>query len=101
MNRERFVRSFDGTELYVSEAGEGLPLVLCDGLGCDGFIWKYFRPAFEGRYRVVRWHYRGHGLSKLPQDPKALDVESLRKDLLAVLDALALEKAVFVGHSMG
>ncbi len=101
MQRERFVRSFDDTELFVSTSGEGVPLVLCDGLGCDGFIWRHLVPAFEGRYRIVRWHYRGHGLSKPPVRDEELHIEALRKDLLAVLDALEIDRAVVMGHSLG
>ncbi len=101
MSCERFVRSFDGTELFVSDSGEGIPLVLCDGLGCDGFIWRRLMPAFADRYRIVRWHYRGHGLSRAPADPDALDISALRNDLLHVLDALGIREAVLAGHSMG
>ena len=41
--------------------------VLCDGLGCDGFVWKYLQPYLQQSHRVLRWHYRGHGRSGLPR----------------------------------
>src|SRR4051812_10180390 len=100
MTRERFVRSFDDTELYVRETGEGLPIVLCDGIGCDGFIWKYLSQHFGERYRLVRWHYRGHGQSAVPKDPGSLTMEALRQDLEVVVRALELPPFVLVGHSM-
>lgn len=102
MDHERFIRSSDGTEIFVEVSGAGaVPLVLCDGLGCDGFVWRYFAPYFEPRYRLVHWHYRGHGLSKPPADPASLEVAAVGRDLEAVLDALDIEQAVLVGHSMG
>ncbi|MEZ4468186.1 MAG: hypothetical protein R3F43_28075 [bacterium] len=41
--------SFDGTRLLYEIEGEGdIDLLLCDGIGCDGFIWKYLRPCCWG-----------------------------------------------------
>lgn len=100
---ERWVRSFDDTELFVraSGTGAGAPIVLCDGLGCDGFIWKKLKPALEGVHRVVHWHYRGHGQSKRPTDMNALGIGPLHRDLLAVLDELGIDRTILFGHSMG
>jgi pimeloyl-ACP methyl ester carboxylesterase len=101
MERERYIRSFDGTELYTSSTGQGPAIVLCDGLGCDGFIWRYVKPALRAHYRLISWNYRGHGLSRAPADPDAVGIAALRADLGAVLDAYGLDKAVLFGHSMG
>ncbi len=98
---ERFVSARDGTALFVRSSGAGLPVVLCDGIGCDGFVLRHLRPALESRYRVVNWHYRGHGQSQAPADPRALGIPELRSDLAAVLDALGIERAVLLGYSMG
>jgi pimeloyl-ACP methyl ester carboxylesterase len=101
MERERFIRSFDGTELFTSSTGEGPAVVLNDGIGCDGFIWRYVRAALKGRYRIIHWHYRAHGLSSAPRDPDALGMPALRADLGAVLDAYSVDQATLLGHSMG
>ncbi|OGQ79529.1 MAG: hypothetical protein A2289_05570 [Deltaproteobacteria bacterium RIFOXYA12_FULL_58_15] len=98
---ERFVRSFDGTSLLVLSWGRGLPVVLCDGIGCNGFILRYLLPALQPGFQVVSWHYRGHGQSDMPADPNAVGVPELRQDLLAVLDELGIERAVLLGYSMG
>ncbi len=82
--------------------GNGEPsAVLCDGLGCDGFVWKYLQPILKEKRRVLRWHYRGHGQSGVPTDDKRIGVEFLCEDLLALLDRAGLEKPVLFGHSMG
>ncbi len=99
--QERIVSSFDGTALYVRSEGTGPVLLFCDGLGCDGYIWKYLRPVLAHKHRLVFWHYRGHGRSSAPAHPHALNLSALKADLLAVLDALGIERAVMLGHSMG
>jgi pimeloyl-ACP methyl ester carboxylesterase len=98
---ERFVKSFDGVDLFVTEQGEGPAIVLCDGLGCDGFIWRYLKPMLATRHRVVHWHYRGHGHSRVPWDHPNISVDVFVRDLLHVMDELGLEKPVLLGHSMG
>lgn len=103
MHEERFVPSFDGTRLYTRTEGppERAPIVFCDGLGCDGFIWKYLRESLARRYRLLFWHYRGHGKSAPPADEDAVDVRALKGDLAAVLRAHQIARPVLIGHSMG
>jgi pimeloyl-ACP methyl ester carboxylesterase len=101
MEREKFIESYDGTRLYTAVSGSGEPILLCDGLGCDGYIWRYIREGLASRYQVVRWHYRGHGHSAAPPGLDAIGIEPLRKDLLAVMDAHGLERAAVLGHSLG
>lgn len=102
MTQEAFITSPDGTAIFSEVSGSGpITLVLCDGLGCAGFIWKHLQPAFEDRCRMLHWHYRGHGLSGTPPEPDALGINALVADLKAVLDAHDVERAVLSGHSMG
>ena len=58
----------DGTKLYfevkVPKNATGLPWVLCDGLGCDGYVWKYMEAHFGHQHPMIHMHYRGHGKSK-------------------------------------
>ena len=75
-------------------------MALLDGIGCDGYVWRYLRPALEGR-TVVHAHYRGHGRSNAPRDPGRVTIEDLADDLAAVLDDAGIARAVLIGHSMG
>jgi pimeloyl-ACP methyl ester carboxylesterase len=100
-DRSGFVSAEDGTRLFWGVRGSGPPLVLCDGIGCDGFIWRYLQPELARSHTVVHWHYRGHGRSGLPSDPDALDISTLARDLHAVLEPLRLGPVVVLGHSMG
>ena len=100
-DRQGFASAQDGTRLFHGVRGEGPAIVLNDGIGCDGFAWKYLQPHLAEAHRTVHWHYRAHGRSGLPVDAAAIDVTAHARDLLSVMDALEIEDAVLVGHSMG
>ena len=91
----------DGTELWYGVSGEGPTLVLCDGFACDGFIWPYLMDHFHEEFRIVRWHYRGHGQSENPKDMTRIGIEDLCGDLERLLDHLEIDDATLIGHSMG
>ncbi len=76
------------------------PVVLCDGIGCDGYVWRYLRDELADR-DVVHWHYRGHGRTPAPRDPSRISIADLADDLAAVLDENDVGAAVIAGHSMG
>ena len=100
--KEGFARARDGTRIYWSVTGHGAPaLVCCDGIGCDGFAWKYILRDFAATHRIVRWHYRGHGRSGLPADRSRVTFDDLCDDLSGVLEATQTQDAVLLGHSMG
>ena len=100
--RQDFLSAPDGTSLYFQLWGEGEPaIVLCDGLGCDGFAWKYLLPDLRTSHRVLRWHYRGHGQSGVPSDSRRIGMLYNCEDLAQLMDAAGLEQAVIFGHSMG
>ena len=97
--------SIDGCPVFY-EIAEPVPapdvtVVMCDGLGCDGYAWKHMRRALAPWYRLIHWHYPGHGRSPMPRDPKRTTMPGLAQDLLAVLDDAGVEHAVACGHSMG
>jgi len=93
-----FVRSRDGG--LVSSAG-AVRAFLCDGVLCDGFIWKYAWDDLARDLAVSHWHYRGHGRSAPPSDPDRIDITAHAGDLMKVRDLLGDPPAVLFGHSMG
>ena len=100
--REGFVDAEDGTRIFYRVAGEGPPVVLCDGILCDGFVWKYLRPALARSHRVVHWHYRGHGRSGRPRDPNRIHIRDHASDLWRVVDGVGgIDRVALAGHSMG
>lgn len=100
--REGTATSFDGTQLWFRTVGDGpRDFLLCDGIGCDGFIWRYLEPELLRRGRIIHLHMRGHGRSEMPRDAAAVDIGHLADDCRAVLDAVGSERAVVLGHSLG
>jgi pimeloyl-ACP methyl ester carboxylesterase len=91
----------DGTRIWYGATGEGLPVVLCDGLACDGFIWPYLIDAYVDDYRVLRWHYPAHGQSDIPADLSTLSVERFARDLRGMLEDIGERDVVLAGHSLG
>ncbi len=75
--------------------------VFCDGILCDGFIWKYLWGELADVSDVVHWHYRGHGRSGAPVDKTRIDIASHAADLKSVRDAVVQGPSVIIGHSMG
>lgn len=93
----------DGSPLFYEswgERGARTPLLLCDGIGCDGYVWRYLRDDVAPRF-CVHMHYRGHGRTPPPRDPQRVTIEDLADDAACVLDDALVERAVIVGHSMG
>lgn len=76
------------------------PVILCDGIGCDGYVWRRLIPDLADR-QVVHWHYRGHGRTPAPRDAARVRIEDCADDLAAVLDEVGVSRAVVAGHSMG
>jgi pimeloyl-ACP methyl ester carboxylesterase len=90
----------DGARIWYSTYGSGAPVILLHGgLGHSG-NWGYQVPALvTSGYRAVLIDSRGHGRST--RDARPFSYELMASDVLAVMDALHLEKASLVGWSDG
>ncbi|HEX6817517.1 MAG TPA: 3-oxoadipate enol-lactonase, partial [Ktedonobacterales bacterium] len=75
------------------------PLILSNSLGTDLRMWEPQAPGFAEPFRLIRYDSRGHGRSDAPAGPYTLDL--LAYDLLALLDALGIERAHLCGLSLG
>lgn len=93
----------DGSPLFYESwgaRGESSPVLLCDGIGCDGYVWRYLRQDLADRFGLHP-HYRGHGRTAPPRDPRRVTIEDLADDIACVLDDALVDRAVLIGHSMG
>jgi 3-oxoadipate enol-lactonase len=98
---ERIV-AVHGQRLNVALDGpNGAPwLVFSNSLATNLHLWDSQIEAFAGRWRVVRYDYRGHGASA-PSTDAVCDVSILAADLLAVIDTVGASRVHHVGVSMG
>ena len=84
---------------YELEGPESAPVVaMSHSLAANVGMWEDQMPIL-GEYRVLRYDTRGHGGTDAPEGDYTLD--QLADDLFALLDALAIDRAHFVGLSMG
>lgn len=101
--RERTV-STNGVELHLVEAGpaDGFPVLLAHGFPDLSYSWRHQVPALaDAGYHVLAPDQRGYGRSSRPEAVEDYDVHHLTGDLLGLLDDIAAEQAVFVGHDWG
>lgn len=85
---------------YTVDGPENAPaIVFSNSLGTDHTMWQPQADALAGDYRVIRYDTRGHGRSTF--GGQAFGVDTLGRDVLAILDALSIDTAAFCGLSMG
>lgn len=98
-HKVRFVTVEPGVQLEVLDwGGRGEPLVLLAGLGDNAHVFDEFAYQFVDRFRVIAITRRGFGKSSQPAG--GYDVATRARDDIAVLDALRIRRANFMGHSI-
>ena len=83
---------FDGPE-------DGRVVLVANSLMANGSMWDGNVAALADRYRVLRYDKRGHGASGVSEGPYT--IVQLADDAVGLLDALKIEKAHFMGLSIG
>jgi haloacetate dehalogenase len=94
----------NGTTLSVQQGGQGAPLILLHGYPQNGMCWSRVAPALAAQNRVIIPDLRGYGQSAAPPDDADHTVYSKRvmaQDIVALMDALGLERAAILGHDRG
>jgi 3-oxoadipate enol-lactonase len=85
---------------HVVEGSPDAPaLVLSNSLGSTLNMWDRQMAALTPHFRVIRYDLRGHGASPVP--PAPYDIADLGADVLALLDALDVDRAHVGGLSIG
>jgi len=101
----------EGARLAYRDTGSGLPVILLHPTPVDHRFWGPLTDRLDG-VRAIAPDFRGHGASELglglpaggfalAPDAPVLTIERLAQDVLALIDRLALDSAVFAGCSIG
>lgn len=93
------LRAAGEVALYLSEQGEGRPILFLHGLGWQHGLWRPQLARLSGRYRVLAGDNRGHGRSDKPTGPYS--VRDMAEDWLRVLEGLGMDEWALVGFSQG
>ena len=91
----------DGVRLYYEEAGSGSAVVFVHEYAGDWRTWEPQMRHFSRAHRCVTFSQRGYPPSDVPDKPEQYGQNIARDDVLALMDALKIDKAHVVGHSMG
>jgi pimeloyl-ACP methyl ester carboxylesterase len=91
-----------GVRLEGDETGDGIPVVLLHGLTATRrYVVMGSRALERSGHRVVAYDARGHGQSSPAPVRSAYTYDDLGRDLVSVLDARGIDRAVLAGASMG
>jgi pimeloyl-ACP methyl ester carboxylesterase len=90
-----------GLRMHVAEAGpeDGEPIVLLHGWPQHWYLWRDVVPLLSDRYRLVMPDLRGLGWTEITKD--GYEKEQLARDVLALMDAIGLERVKLMGHDWG
>jgi pimeloyl-ACP methyl ester carboxylesterase len=92
----------NGLAMNVADLGQGPAVLLLHGFPDNHNVWRHQMGALaDAGYRVIAPDLRGYGRTEAPAAVSAYSIEHLRADVIALLDLLAIDKAVLVGHDWG
>lgn len=96
-----FARLSNGLRIAYVEQGarNGPAVVLLHGFTDSHRSFDLLRPYLPESWRVIAMTARGHGQSDKP--PAGYEIADIASDVPLLLDALCIERAVIIGHSMG
>jgi pimeloyl-ACP methyl ester carboxylesterase len=98
--RPALAATVDGANIHWTSQGSGPAIIFVHGWTCDESSWQEQVPAFSKQYRVITLDLPGHGKSDLPKD-RMFSMALFARAVEAVRVEAKVDRAVFVGHSMG
>jgi pimeloyl-ACP methyl ester carboxylesterase len=102
MIEESMMLDLNGLRMHVVTAGQGPAVLLLHGFPDTHIVWrKQIQVLADAGFRVIAPDLRGYGKTDAPSEVQAYAMAHLRADVLALLDALGLDKVSLVGHDWG
>ncbi|MFM0204936.1 alpha/beta hydrolase [Paraburkholderia fungorum] len=92
----------NGITLHVTEQGEGPAVLFCHGFPDTSYTWRgQMKAIASAGYRAIAPDMRGYGRSSAPADADLYTPLHTTGDLIGLLDALEIPRAILVGHDWG
>ena len=92
----------NGINMAVYEQGTGPAVIFCHGFPELAFSWRNQLSAVaEAGFHALAPDQRGFGMTGGPEDPMQYDMGIFCADLVGMMDAKGIDKAVFIGHDWG
>lgn len=82
-----------------SALNDETPVIFASSIGSSRVMWSHQVAAVRAHRRMIAFDYRGHGASPTPDGP--YEIADLGGDVLALMDSLGIDRADFVGLSLG
>jgi pimeloyl-ACP methyl ester carboxylesterase len=102
MVQESMMLNLNGLRMHVVSAGQGPAVLLLHGFPDTHIVWRnQIQVLADAGFRVIAPDLRGYGATDAPADVQAYAMPHLCADVLALLDALGLDKVSLVGHDWG
>jgi pimeloyl-ACP methyl ester carboxylesterase len=89
----------NGINMYHESFGSGKSVIFLHGSMGTGRVWKPYISILSNDFNIILPDVRGHGKTENPD--KAIDLHSIADDIVALIEALKLEKPILCGWSMG
>lgn len=96
-----FTVARDGTSIAYEDRGQGTPIIFTNGYATSHYYWEGVRAQLDPEYRTLIWDLKGHGYSAPARNLEECSIPACADDLMRVLDAAGVEKAVLAGFSLG
>ncbi len=91
--------TYQSLRLHYTDCGEGHPILLLHGWGCNTDTFNTIHPFLEARFRVLTVDFAGFGQSDEPT--KVWGVEEYTRSIEALAKAEGVENPILIGHSFG
>ncbi len=92
----------NGIRMAYYEMGTGFPIIFSHGFPELAYSWRHQLPAVAAAgFRAIAPDQRGYGLTDRPDKIEGYTIQHLTGDLVGLMDALKIDKAVFCGHDWG
>ena len=100
--KHRQIENVNGLSMHIAEQGDGPAIILSHGFPELWYSWRHQIPVLAAAgFRVIAPDQRGYGGTSAPEGISAYTQKELCTDLVALQDALGIDKAIVIGHDWG